>query len=366
MRINIFLLITAISFLIGCNRLDNRDMDEDGDCIVSFDLVGEITTSERPMTKVSTDDLYLVQINADGACFASGIYDDVDNIRINLKKGASYSFIISMIRNGRTILGDRVSTTNNSVQISYYGFVNSRGYWGDVKNDSFGWLCYQNDSHWWPINNCYYKSIGFQYYENSSTTVLSDGSFEFLGHHCYFGNIGLACLSGVQYPQCDDWFYGEINNYTPSGNYETLPLELKRVGFKLKYELSGVTDGEVNVQVYKEKSDENGDSQIIRTFINNTTSTATYASDPSFYAFYDAQSAWQYADDYMENFTLAVSWHRGIGITEDYGTKTIQIKRNCLNNIKINLGSNDQSAGMNLTVESESTIGAESVTIPVE
>lgn len=158
------------------------------------------------------------------------------------------------------------------------------------------------------------------------------------------------------YPACDDWFYGEINDYSPTGEYETLNMDLKRVGFKLKYELSGVTDGEVTVKVYNDK----------KTFIDNTTSTATYSSEPQFYAFYEARNAWLYADDYMENMTLSVSWLRGIGVTEDYGTKTIQIKRNCLNNIKISLGSNDQSAGMNLTVESENTIGADGVTIPVQ
>lgn len=140
------------------------------------------------------------------------------------------------------------------------------------------------------------------------------------------------------------------------GEYETLNVELKRVGFQLKYEISGVTDGEVTVKVYNNS----------KTFIDNTTNTATYSSNPVFYAFKNAYDAWQYADDYMENFTLAVSWLRGIGITEDYGTKTIQLKRNCLNNIKINMGSNDQNAGMNLTVEAENTIGAENVTIPVQ
>ena len=194
------------------------------------------------------------------------------------------------------------------------------------------------------------------YYDRSS--LYADGSGDWGNSTPYYVSIvteNTQLELDNKYPTCDDWLYGE-GVCNANGSFCTVPINMKRIGFKLKYELSGVTDGEVTVKVY------NSD----KTFINNTTNTSTYSGNPVFFAFYDAYSAWQYADDYMENFTLSVSWLRGIGITEDYGTKTIQLKRNCLNNIKINLGSNDQSAGMNLTVEAENTIGSESVTIPVQ
>ena len=330
-------ILCVLALFAGCNK--EQQNSEEGDCLVSISFEGEITTSEAPLTKASTtDDLYIVQVYRGGNHFASSVVDDPSKIRINLKKGSEkYSIAVGMIRNGKTVLGSNYSSANNSCRVGI--------------SSSFG--CFSGSScspAWAPINRIHYHSLPFMYYANASSTSLSSHSY--LNLSC----IGIGDLYGNKYPQCDDWFYGEINNYSPTGSYETLPLELKRVGFKVKYELSGVTDGEVTVKVYNST----------KSFINRTTSTATYVSNPVFFAFYDIHSAWQHANDYSENFELSVSWLRGIGITEDYGTKTIQLKRNCLNNIKISMGNNDQSAGMSVTAEAESTIGSESVTIPVQ
>lgn len=334
----LFLAITTL--LAGCNQIDPGQGTDEEDCVVSLKFGGEITVSESPLTKVSSDDLYLVQIYRGTSAFAFGFFDQTD-IRFNLKKGTDkYRIIVSTIKNGKAVFATKYSSVNNSI----YPDTDDSFY-------PFNFRCY------YAINFPYYNSVKtIRYYSGKNSTELITTS---VSDAIYLRRIEFATTymdKQDYYPACYDWFYGEINDYSPTGEYETLNMDLKRVGFKLKYELSGVTDGEVTVKVYNDK----------KTFIDNTTSTATYSSEPQFYAFYKARNAWLYADDYMENMTLSVSWLRGIGVTEDYGTKTIQIKRNCLNNIKISLGSNDQSAGMNLTVESEDSIGAEGVTIPVQ
>lgn len=335
------LLLATVCLQAGCNQIDPVVEDE-GECQVSLDFVGEITTSESLITKSSTNDVYVVQVYSGTRAFAAGIFDDPDKIRFNLKKGSAYRFIVVMLKNGKVLLP---SLYINDFYVLYRTDVDAVSTHGDY---AFGF--FWTDT-FFPINSTYYNSIGvIAVYRNNEQSISRWGS-----SNLEFSKIGQGLLE-TKYPQCDDWFYGEIDNYSPTGEYETLSIDLKRAGFKLKYELAGVTDGEVTVKVY------NSD----KTFINNTTNTSTYASEAKFYAFYQARDAWLYADDYMENMTLAVSWKRGIGVTEDYGTKTIQIKRNCLNNIKIQMTSADQSAGMNLTVEAESTIGAEAVTIPVQ
>lgn len=345
MKKSIVLMIIVICALTGCTQFNTRDITDEEDCMLSFHLVGEIISSESPITKSSSNDIYMLQVYSGTSAFASGFFDDVQKIRINLKKGSTYRIIVALLKNGKQTL---LSLTNN-------GYALFREDINGVNCEYYGAFTWHNAStggrYYLPLNNCYYNAVGnYYYYVDDNTPITAyDNANKFVA-------IDKGMIKSAKYPQCDDWFYGEINGYSPTGEFETLDLDLKRVGFKLKYELSGVTDGEVTVKVY------NG----TKTFINNTTSTSSYSSTSLFYAFYEARNAWLYADDYMENFTLAVSWLRGIGITEDYGTKTIQLKRNCLNNIKINLGSNDQSAGMNLTVEAESTIGAETVTIPVE
>ena len=117
-----------------------------------------------------------------------------------------------------------------------------------------------------------------------------------------------------------------------------------------------MTDGDVTVKVFNDT----------RTFIENTTNTSSYESAEQFIAFYDAYSAWLYADNYTENMKVSVVWKRGIGVTQDLGTKTIQVKRNCMNNIRITLASDDKGAGLSLTTEEESTMGNTSSAIPVE
>ena len=135
-----------------------------------------------------------------------------------------------------------------------------------------------------------------------------------------------------------------------------MEFPLKRTGFKLKYELSGVTDGKVTVKVYNSG----------RTFIENTTSSKSYESDIQFIAFNDTYSAWKYADNYTENLTVAVTWVRGTGITQDLGTKTIQVKRNCLNNIRIRLSSDDSGSSIKFTTEDENSIGSAESDIAVK
>lgn len=334
------LLIAALFLLTSCNQLEPI-VEEENDCLISFNLLGEITSSDTPITKSSSEDLFFVQIYRGSNPFAFGLFDDLSKIKFNLKTGTPmYRIIVCMVKNGKANPSFRYSADNNSLvpdfhDTFYYGY---------------------SYSYYYPINRIYYNSIGKLYYFSgpSTNTLYSKSATSLFLERIIIAQTNMGGIDG--YPQCDDWLYGEINEYSPVGEYETLNMTLKRVGFKLKYELSGVTDGEVRVRVY------NSD----KTFIDNTTNNATYSSEPFFYAFHETRNAWLYSDDYMENFTLAVSWLRGIGITEDYGTKTIQLKRNCLNNIKINLGSNDQNAGMNLTVEAESTIGADNVTIPVE
>ena len=370
MRNRILLIVASLSLLTSCSQLDCTV--KESDCLVSFSFAGDIVTSDSPLTKATTDDIYIAQVIELGSnsFFASAIYDDPTKIKFYLKKGSNYRIIISMLKNGKTTLGDVYNTSLNCIKIpihslSYY--VGDRNW--DINNGTLSWW-YSNigaigDFLWLAMNREYYNSVDVCYYYGQNVyppSYLQTKSFNSNSYLIGFRFIENAALGEDKYPQYDDWFYGEINNYSPTGEYESLSMDFKRVGFKLKYELTGVTDGEVTVKVYKENEYHN----VIKTFIDNTTSTSTYASDPLFFAFNDAHSAWQYADDYMENMTLSVSWLRGIGITEDYGTKTIQIKRNCLNNIKINLGNNDQSAGLSMTVESESSIGSESVTIPVE
>ena len=253
--------------------------------------------------------------------------------KLNLKMGSAYSVRICMVRDAKTYLGSNFSLTNNGVCSTGPYYWSYTGYYNRT-------------------NILFYNSNGYtQYYNGATLTSVSNSN----SSNFELTQIRTGRINDISYPTCTDWFYGEVNGYVPNGETGTMDVVLKRTGFKLKYELDGVTDGEVTVKVYNNT----------RTFINNTTNTSSYESEEQFIAFYDTYSAWQYADNYTENMTVAVTWKRSIGVTQDLGTKTIQVKRNCLNNIRITLGSDDKSAGVSLETEAEDSMGSNSSTIPV-
>lgn len=350
--------IIAVLFLglaIACQKVDVPATDEGEDCEITFAFAGEISTSESPLTRSgSPNDLYAVQVFKGNENFALGIFDDVQSMKLNLKKGNSYSVRVCLVRNAKILLADYYSLTNNGLRVYnsavgpfYYAFITRSGS-----------TYYSHD--YFLKSNCfnYNSNSSISYYASSSSTSWGTANFGYgsSDERSSLSNIRKGSLLGINYPECSDWFYGEINNYVPNGEKETKSVTLYRTGFRLQYVLEGVTDGEVTVSI----------SNSSRTFFNNTTNTASYTSAEKFIAFYDTYSAWQYADNYTENLNVSVSWKRGIGVTQDLGSKTIQVKRNCLNKVKITLGSDDRGAGVNMSTEAESSMGAVSDVIPVQ
>lgn len=350
MRKIIILLAFAVAS-IACGKTESANVEDEGkDCVVSIVPMCEISTSESPMTKTSasSNDLYVVQVYFEGSEFALGFFDDPVKMRLYLKQGGTYCVLMSLVKDAKTLLGDRYCSFNGSVKCE-------GGNYDWTYGDPFymGISGYSGNSFYVKTNCFFYNSNEWLTYY-SGNNVMQENKlytrFRICSENIRRGKID------KEYPTCVDWFYGEVNDYTPTGEYSTMEFPLKRTGFKLKYELSGVTDGKVTVKVYNSK----------RTFIENTTSSKSYESDTQFIAFYDTYSAWKYADNYTENLTVSVTWARGTGITQDLGTKTIQVKRNCLNNIKIKLGSDDQGSVIRFTTEEESSIGSAESNITVK
>ena len=352
----IFVFISfALFTTLSCNKIE--PVPEGPDCSVAFNLIGEISTFEEPITKAEggSNDLYAIEVYQGSNVFAWGIFDHLDGIKVNLKKGSTYSVKIAKVNDAKTLLSSLYSLTNDGVQ--------------SVREDKDGpFKVYRDNSTGTNLNTgvfvktnvfFYRFSNAFQGYSSSTSTSPSNYYTNNSSANDYYDHlvwISRGSLNNVNYPTCNDWFYGEASGFTPNGETMTWDIPLKRVGFKLKYEIAGVTDGSVTVTI------KNG----TRTFFQSTTTTPTYESATQFIAFYDAKSAWQYADNYMENLTVSVSWARGIGVTQDLGSKVVSIKRNCLNNIKITLGNDDRGASVSLNTEDDTTMGALDNTVTVQ
>ena len=280
---------------------------------VSLKFNGEIETEDSPLTRAETasTDLYGVQVYKDGQSFAYGLFDNVNDMNLNLLSGSKYKFVVTLIKDGKNIV------------VKKYGNVYASSY---------------------PFYSYYITTLLC-----SNTFTYDKNSLDFLG----VGKISVNGNEDVSYPEAD-WYYGELDNYTPMEN-GVVNIELKHTVFGLRYEVSGVTDGTVTIKI------ENSD----RTFFNKADITSDYTSDGSILAFYDIHSSWLYADNYTENLTVSVKWVRGIGITQDLGSKSIQIKRNIMNVVRIKLGADGSDSSVGITTEDDSSMNGEEIEIPL-
>ena len=318
-------LIVAMFALCACGSDETISGSEEPvkelkEYTVSLKLSGEITTSDSPLARAETDskDLYGVQVyrqetgKTSYSYFAYGLFDNVSDMKINLLEGAMYKFRILYIKDGKSLVGQE-----SQPQGSGYGspFKHS-GYNHNSMLISIPTTC----------NNTY---------------ILFDSFYDELEKGLYYSE--------------GNCYYGELSDYTPTVN-GTVDIDLKHTVFGLQYEVKGITDGTVSVEI-KNNS---------RTFFSESNITEDYTSEEKIIAFYDAYNAWLYSDNYTENLTVSLSWTRGIGVLQDLGSKTIQVKRNVMNVVRIQLGANDGSASFGITTEDDTNMSGEEVTIPLK
>lgn len=288
--------------LASCSREETVSTDAPKEYNISLKFNGEITTTDLPLTRsTEPNDLIGVQVYQDNTAYAYGLFDNAEDININLFSDHKYKFVVTIIKDGKNLI---------TIGDSYY----------DI-----------------PFN---------MYLNNKFTYSTTDKSVDF-----GIGNTRFSyTTTASRYPKADR-FYGELDNYTPMAN-GSLAIDLKRTAFGLKYEVSGVSDGTISVKI-------SNTSQI---FFENSTITADFQSEEEIFTFYDVYSAWLYADNYTESITVTVSWARDVGIAQDLGNKTVQIKRNAMNIIRLSLSSVDYEGNIGIEVEEETNMNEETVT----
>ena len=369
-----FISVCMFALLISCTKSEIQTNKDSGDCIVTINPIGDILTSDKPLSKAATNNVYMLQVYQNDTSYAVGLFDDLVKAKVFLHKGLRYKFIISVAYDAKSYLPLEVDTlvyiTKSGVSSFDYSFLCRKGNPNSWSNSSDLTLltnnlsvnsAYSSPAPRLPFNTVLYcfkrYSLGTYTLKNVSSQYHSGSSDKLLWiQNQQMPNIGSAVIKGEISPTTlNDWFYGEAT-FTPTGGYQTLDMNFKRVGYKLKYELDGVTDGDVTVTIK---------TQSGKVLIQNTTNTETYSGDAIFVPFYDIASVYQNPSSYFENLIVSVSWLRGIGVTQDLGSTTIQVKRNNLNRVRIHLGNSDAGAAMNLSTEAES-MGAESTDITIE
>lgn len=300
------LLFCACSENEILNTVDSVDTPEDSIITVKLNIMGDVQTSETPLTRAketeSTDVLGILVYNKN-KMFASGLFDCWDNISLNLKAGSKYDVYCTMIADAKN-------------KLAWYHDDN----WNEYP-------FYRPDA---GLNKLYYEEgDSYSYYKDVIKDRFQSGRVSFNKY-----DVGQYCTPIER-------FYGEVTDYTPTVD-GVIDLPLKRVSFGLKVKVSGITDGSVSVTC---KNNYN-------TFYSNSNITSNIESEGQLFSMYNIYDAWQYADaDYQEAVSLSVVWTRGNGIVQNLGTKTAYVKRNVMNIIKVKLSKNDTDVDVDVDPE---------------
>lgn len=304
MKKYMFMLFAALA-VAGCSQDDSLLEEEPKSemVTVSLNLGGDITSEESPITRADTEsrDLIGIAVYKGTQLFACGIFDNLSNVTINLLTGAKYRFKCTLIKEAKDKLYF-YTTAENSLYRFYYTF---------------------------PFQ---YQTICNQWFY----TIKSTQS-EFLD----VSYVSITKSDSKDYCRAIDRFYGEVNDYTPTVN-GVVNIDLKRVSFGLKVKVSGITDGSAAVTI---KNNYN-------TFASLSGLSTAYEGAGEMFSMYNITDAWKYADiDYQEQIQVSVVWTRGIGIKQDLGTKTINVKRNAMNIVHIKLSSDDSDVDVGVDPE---------------
>ena len=88
--------------MVGCSKDDIPSTDEPKEYNVSLKFNGEKTTADTPLTRgTATNDLIGVQVYQDGEEFAHGLFDNIEDININLHSDHKYKFVVTVVKDGK-------------------------------------------------------------------------------------------------------------------------------------------------------------------------------------------------------------------------------------------------------------------------
>lgn len=306
---------------IGCSKetTTNNDVEpptENAEAYtVSFAFQGDITVSERPLSKAEVvKDLYGINVyyKKDGEDtykpYGYGLFDNLESMTISLLTGYKYKFVCTMVVEGTQKIHAQQEYDYQTQ--SYY----KSGYYAPFKHSYES--KYSNSS-----NNSYYSVLSNKFIigNNDLFSGLEKGYSHIKSNYDYFN-----------YPATDR-YYGETTDYVPQKN-GSVTIDLKRTAFGAKFIVEGLVDGELNIYG----------------FSNSINLTKEALSNEAIYTFSDVKSAWQ-KNDYSQTFTINLTWNRSNGVSQKLDDQQVTFKRNVMTEVKINLNgtANDSGIGIN-------------------
>lgn len=300
--------------LVACSQDESLGTDPEPDFYtVQLGWDGEIIdVMYEPLdTRATTDDLYGIQVYSrpdDDATtptwtpYAYGLFDDPDDISINLLKGYKYKFVATMVRDGK----NKIRSTAGKFPAPFY----HRGTNGGSEVTVLNTLDYQS--------SMYFTGLGI-------------------------GDAVLAHPYGLRQLPNTDRFYGELVDYEPGDKNATAKIKMKRVGFGAKFIAKGklAKEGTLHVQMTGAPAMElaltNSDNQISDTF-----------------TFANVKAAWE-DNKYTETINVTINWTRPDGTTLPLGTHAVTYKRNATTVVQVKIENDGEEEGLGFEIDATET-----------
>lgn len=300
---NAFFKMAIVAFaaciaMVSCSKEPIGVEEESEFYTVQLGWAGEILdVSYEPLTRAANDDLYGIQVysvpnndatNPTWTKFAYGVFDDPDNITINLLKGYKYKFVATMVVDGKN----------------------------KIIKDGVGYYSY-------PF---YLDSNASK--ELNKFTFSSQYGLGSLGN----GNTFLKNPSHIYSRPNVERFYGELVDYVPGSNGNKAKIHMKRTSFKAKFIAKGklAKSGTLNIMMT--------DAPEMNLALSNSNNQIS-----DMFTFSDVDAAW--ADNqYSETIDVTLTWTRTDGTVVPLNTHKVSFKRNATTVVQVTID-NDANKG---------------------
>lgn len=267
--------------------------------MVSLGFTGEITISEGPLSRVSGNDLYGIQVyscpdsSTDYANYAYGLFDDVSSATIKLLKGYKYKFIATMVVDGK-----------NKIKKSYDG------------------------KYFQPFGYVTQPSITNSFIYTTKESLIE--AFGITDGYSYLS-------SDKEYSRPNtDRFYGEQSDYVPTEN-GNISINMLRTVYGLKVIANNLTEGTLNISM-------DGAPQMNVIYPNSEIE--------DIFTFCYVSKAYS-SDGYSETVATSFTWTRNDGVAIPLGTHDITFKRNKQTIVTVEIGDASVDNDLNLSLESD-------------
>lgn len=268
---------------------------------LGLDLV-DLDVTYEPLTRAEeNNDLYGIQVysavptteSRNWQPFAYGLFDNTDNLSINLLKGYEYKFVATMHKDGKEKI---------------YHFVHNG---------------YLHPFHVSNSTNAYMQISDVFTYGLGELSGLDDG-YTYLN-----GSDGFE----TYYHPNIERYYGELEGYTPGDKGGKAKIQLKRTSFGAKYIAKGKNTNSGTLEILMKDAPQ----------LNLNLAESNQVSD--IYTFRYVSDAWL-NNSYEEVIPVTLRLTREDGTAVPLGTHNLTFKRNATTVVNVNMDDASEAGGV--------------------